>query len=242
MGKKILRFFIVAVLLGGIAFGLVKLNEAYRLNRQAEEDDGRIQSYSPYDPETGEHDLTKLKEAKAVNEDVVGWIIIPGTNIDYPVLHGEDNDYYLHYTLYREWRAYGSIYLDYRCEPDFSSPNSIIYGHHMAAGNMFSQLLNFKDESFWQQHPTGWLYTLEEIYKIEFFAYYWTAPEAEPYQAAFMSPAEQERYLAGILERAIHYREIPMDLETDRMVTLSTCSYELSNTRTVVHGKLTPLD
>ncbi len=95
------------------------------------------------------YDISNLKKE---NPDVIGWIIIPGTEIDYPVLFGENNSYYLNRTWNKKISYIGSIFVDYRVSLDFKDDMSIIYGHNLKNKDMFSVLLKYKDESFLRQH------------------------------------------------------------------------------------------
>jgi len=74
---------------------------------------------------------------QAINPDIVGWLTIDGTNIDYPIARHSDNDYYLHHLFTGEWNSSGCLFMDCRNEPDFSDRHTIIYGHHMDNGTMF---------------------------------------------------------------------------------------------------------
>ena len=86
-----------------------------------------------------------------INEDYIGWIEIPNTNINYPVLQSEDNNYYLKRDIYKNYLASGSIFLDYR-NNDFSDENTVIYGHYMRNNTMFGQLKKFKEEKFFNKN------------------------------------------------------------------------------------------
>ena len=80
---------------------------------------------------------------KAINEDIIGWIQIEGTEISYPIVKGIDNSYYLNHTVQKTYNIAGSIFLDYRNERDFSDSKNIIYGHNMKDGSMFHVLRNY---------------------------------------------------------------------------------------------------
>ncbi len=85
---------------------------------------------------------------RAINEDIVAWIQIPGIGVDYPVVQGEDNEYYLHYTFERKANIAGSIFLDCRNRADFTDRKVILYGHNMQDGSMFSGLERYQDDDF----------------------------------------------------------------------------------------------
>ena len=98
---------------------------------------------------------------KAVNPDVVAWIVIPGLDISYPVVQGEDNAYYLQHLFTRETNSSGSIFVDFHNRPDFMDQNTIIYGHNMKNGSMFGSLKRYWDNEYYREHSSFYLYTAE---------------------------------------------------------------------------------
>ena len=122
----------------------------------------------------------QLQLLRNENKDVVGWIEMPGdTKINYPVVQGEDNDYYLHYAYNGAYNPAGSIYLDYRNSVSVSTNrHTVIYGHNMESGSpMFANLLHFQDESYWKNNRYIHIYTDEAMYTYEVFAAYETSPQ-----------------------------------------------------------------
>lgn len=103
-----------------------------------------------------------------INPDIVAWLRIPGV-LDYPVVQGTDNSYYLHHTFRKEYNIAGSIFLDARNASDFSDGKNIIYGHNMRNGSMFHVLRNFQDLDFYQANREIWLYLPDgsvQVYEI----------------------------------------------------------------------------
>lgn len=94
---------------------------------------------------------------QAINPDIVAWLRIPGV-LEYPVVRGEDNSYYLNHTVQKTYNIAGSIFLDYRNERDFSDSKNIIYGHNMKDGSMFHVLRNYQDIDFFQEHTNMEVY------------------------------------------------------------------------------------
>jgi sortase B len=94
-----------------------------------------------------------LSSLAEINPDFVGWIVIPGTTVDYPVVRGRDNSRYLHTTFSGERNPAGAIFMDYRCTGGFDAPVSLIHGHNMRAGLMFSPLTNYLDREFMENYP-----------------------------------------------------------------------------------------
>ena len=116
-----------------------------------------------------EIDLPALQQ---INPDVIGWILIPGTGISYPLMQTEDNEYYLKHTWKREKNSTGAIFLDYRNSASFSDFNSLIYGHRMRNGSMFGSLHNYKETAFWQTSPGIYIINADGIYRYDIFAAY----------------------------------------------------------------------
>jgi len=160
--------------------------------------------------EPGEDPLTALR---AQYPDIVGWITVPFTSIDYPIAQTKDNDYYLRRDLNGENARHGTIFMDCRCAPD-GSGYSIIYGHNMKDGSMFGTLKRFGDRDFFDAHPAGRILFADGWHDIEFFSFL-TVPNDDP----------------GIYG-------LPNQYAAQRVVALSTCSYEFSGARMVLLGKI----
>lgn len=177
-------------------------------------------------------DFAGLKE---INEDCVAWIYIKDTAINYPVVQGSDNSYYLKHLIDGKWNSAGCIFLDSRVNADVSDRHSIIYGHHMKDGTMFSGLTKYKKQDYYEQHPEGLLITPEYTYRIEFFAGYVASVEDPAWKISFESDEEFEAWVKDAKERS--WFESPFSpAVTDRVLTLSTCSYEFDNARFVLLG------
>lgn len=108
-----------------------------------------------------------------ITDDMVAWLTVDGTNIDYPVMQGEDNSYYLNTDPFGNYALSGSIFLDSRCAPDFSDSFSVIYGHHMDYGKMFGSLDDFLNEDYLKSHSRGTLMigrNADRVCGLEIFA------------------------------------------------------------------------
>lgn len=174
------------------------------------------------------------------NEDIVAWIYCADTAIHYPVVQGEDNNYYLRRLLNGKYNINGTIFLDYRSSPDFTDFNSIIYGHHMKSGEMFGTLSKYKEQSYYDAHPVMYLLTPEQSYQIELIAGYITPSDSTTYSAP-QTEEDKKVFLENALRESTFVSSVSAD-ETDTFVTLSTCSYEYENARYVVVGKLTRIE
>ena len=170
-----------------------------------------------------------------VNGDIVGWLYIPGTVINYPVVQGEDNEYYLKHLFNGKTNSSGCIYLDCGAEGDFASMNSVLHGHHMKNGSMFAGICKYKDQSYFDEHPTAMLLTPEGNYLVEFFSGYVCEVNADAWDYDF-----DESWLDKRIRSSYFDAEVSPTMD-DRILTLSTCSYEFKDARFVLHGILVPV-
>lgn len=170
------------------------------------------------------------------NEDIVAWLYCEDTPIHYPIVQGNDNNYYLRRLLNGEYNINGTIFLDYRCQSDFRDFNSIIYGHHMKSGEMFGSLPNYKDQEYYDEHPVMYLLTPEQNYKIELVAGYITPSDSDIYSLP-NTAEEKKTFLEHALQESTFVSSVSVN-ETNSFITLSTCSYEYENARYVVVGRL----
>ncbi len=148
--QSISEYLIISILLITLLIASYALWDLHDTGQKAQPEE-----YEIYDP--SKH-RASFEELIAINKDVFGWIKIYGTNIDYPVLQGEDNDKYLMTAADGRFQATGSIFLDYRNKRDFSDFNNIIYGHSMAYNAMFGDVRDFEEKSFYDEHKYGDLY------------------------------------------------------------------------------------
>ena len=177
-----------------------------------------------------------IESAQSLNQaypDAIGWLYIPNTNISYPVTQGRDNEYYLSHAYDGSSLKAGTIFLDCRCENRFMNPVNILYGHSMKNGTMFTGVLNFADSSYFDSHRYGWLATPEIVYRIDFFSCAKTDCNDELYDGN--TPISE--WIPHICEKSVVQREIEY-ADNDRFISLSTCSYEFKNARTVLTGRL----
>ncbi|MBO7253306.1 MAG: class B sortase [Oscillospiraceae bacterium] len=181
-----------------------------------------------------EIDLDALRQ---VNPDVIGWIRIPQTQIDYPIMQGTDNDYYLDHTWDHKSNAVGSIYMEYRNSPEFFDYNTLIYGHNMKGGSMFAQLRNYSEQQFFEEHPYVYIVTDGGILRYEIFSSYKAPVDSAAYKLSFQQAQTRKDFLAYVLESSVIESNIEPGIR-DRILTLSTCSAAGYTTRWVVHARL----
>lgn len=167
------------------------------------------------------------------NPDTIGWIRIPDTVIDYPIVHDpEDNEHYLHVDFDGNSSVYGAIYLDCDSEPDFSGWNNPIYGHHMKDGSMFKGLEKFKEKDYFKEHQYFEIYTPERTIHLKAIACYYSSADGIVRKTQFRSQEEFDEWVADRLEPCA-FAVIPEE-PVDSMFVLVTCSYEMANARTLL--------
>ena len=170
------------------------------------------------------------------NNDLVGWLKIDNTRIDYPVVKGRDNDFYLTHGFDREKSRTGAIYMDYRNIGDGSDPHTVIYGHNMLDKSMFSDLLYFRDPEFYASRRIVTLETLFGSRQYKVFAAYTTSTDFYFIRTRF-DETSFTNFIDEIQQRSDHEWEVPIAYG-DQLLTLVTCAYDFFDARYVVHAVL----
>ena len=174
-----------------------------------------------------------------INPDIVGWLYCEGTSINYPVLQGESNDTYLYHRYDGEYSSGGSIFMDYRCESDFTDDYTVIYGHNMLADSMFNCLDYFRKQTYLEKHsrffyltPSGKNYCLEVIC-VNLTAY--------KDDLRLFELRDNERNLELIRSKADADTGIEVFKE-DQLVLLATCTYDFKNAKCTLLCKAIELE
>ena len=171
------------------------------------------------------------KELSKKNSDYRCWINVQGTNIDYPIVQGRDNSYYLTHDFNKGYLPAGSIFMDYRNDLK-KDLNTVIYGHHMRNSTMFGQLEKFKKKEFFEENKRVMISTKEGTQEYEVFAIGIFKADFGYNKVDFGNKEEYEAFLNKIKENALFKRDIVSS--EDQIITLSTCSYEFDNARTAL--------
>jgi len=177
-----------------------------------------------------------FEELCAECPDVVGWLYCEGTPINYPIVQGEDNDYYMYRLLDGSYNKSGTLFMDCRNQTDFSDPNTVIYGHNMKNGSMFGTLLKYQDPAYYREHPVMYLLTPEADYEIKLISAYVTPADSAAYTIP-KTRAERDAILQKAYTTSAFASGV-QPLPEDRMITLSTCVYDYEDARLVVVGLL----
>lgn len=174
-----------------------------------------------------------FKTLKSINTDIIGWIYIPHTNVDYAVLKGKDNQTYLHHNYYKKYSFAGSIFMDQINQRDFSDDNTIIYGHNMKNGSMFATLKQYASQSYMDAHPYIYVYLPDgslNVYKI------FSTNVYKATSAMYSKNNTYHSYVQKILSTALAKEDV--DQSAAPLLMCSTCSGANSENRNVVYGRL----
>jgi sortase B len=166
------------------------------------------------------------------NSDIVAWIYCPDTPINYPIVQTDNNSDYLRRLLDGSYNTAGTLFLDYRCAADFSDWNSIVYGHNMKNDSMFGTLVDYGEQAYFDAHPLLYLATPEQTYTVSLFAGYVTGTDDMVY---LLDAQTRDDLIDNVLLRS-DFSSPVRPTEDDRILTLSTCSYEYEDARYVLFG------
>lgn len=174
-------------------------------------------------------------ELKAINDEIAGWIEIPGTQISYPLMHTSDDVYYLNHTFSGNVNSAGSIFLETLNSPDFSDLHTIIYGHNMKNGSMFAGLKNYTSPSYLVAHPTVYVDLADGTHAYQIFSCYETSADSDSYTIGFAPDEQYETFLQTLKSRSAYDTGVEVAV-TDSIISLSTCTRNGEN-RYLVHAK-----
>ncbi len=205
---------------------------------------GLYDSYMVYQ-HTTDNSILKYKpgyetddaDNKEIKENMVAWLTLDDTGVDYPVMQGDDNTEYLNKDPYGDYSLAGSIFLDSRNDPDFKDFYSLVYGHHMEQKMMFGALDSYLEKDFFDSHKNGTLIVDDEIYEIRIFA----VVESVATEPAIFAPTETDKTLKYIKKHALYIDEasVPDKEKGEQLLGMSTCKYPDTADRTVIFGALT---
>ena len=176
--------------------------------------------------------IIELETLHKENSDIIGWIEIENTNINYPVLQTNNNDFYLTHNYKKEYSPSGSLFLDKNFDLDKPSSNYLIYGHRNKNGLMFEDLINYKDKNYYTEHPIINFTTLKEDSEYEiisvFLSRVYYKNETNVFRYYFFVDAENEQeynnYVSNCLKSSLY--DIGKNAEYgEQLLTLSTCEY-----------------
>ena len=204
------------------------INEASDLdNNFSGENDGQDQS------KDGDYvNSANEEELKSINSDYKMWIQIENTNINYPVVQGSDNDYYLKHNFRKESNISGTVFIESANDID-NDKNIILYGHNMRNGTMFNNITNYKEESFFNEDNKISIIMNNTLYEYEVFSVYVKNVSEVNLAIGFASEDEFINYAYNEADESLYKKEVDFSAE-DNLITLVTCSYEFTDARTIV--------
>ena len=234
VGNRILSIMAGILILLMLSYGMYSLWDTYKIYANSFADE-ELLKFRPTDD--GE-DNPALKDLEKLNPDVKAWIQVPKTNIDYPVVQGQDDMEYINKNVYGEFELSGAIFLSCLNKDDFSDPYNLVYGHNMKNGGMFADVADFTNKEYFETHQKGKLYLTDATRKIRFFACMKvTAADAKIYHPDGYRKENLKDLLDYIQANAVQYRDVNV-ADENSLIALSTCSEAETNGRVVLIGKL----
>ena len=255
--SKALYYVLLIILLGILVFSAVKIISYLNQKSLSEKQQNAITDEFITPIYNGEGDTTNTDDLSSANPsdpqpeqihvnfekltekypDVVGYIYGANTGINYPIVQGSDNDYYLNHDYDGNVNNNGSIFMEYLCNSSFGDGNTIIYGHHMKSGLMFAHLENYKNQSYYDAHPYFYIYTPGQNYRLDLFAGCVVNGDADIYS---LNPCSD--IISDLVAKSTFKSKI--GTPTGNIVTLSTCDYTpgYNEANYVVLGQLVPIE
>ena len=225
----------VCILLLWSSLGAYALWDNNQVLNEAEDVRSQLLQWKPVAAEEAEEPVDNalvFAQLRKINPDVRGWITMEGTAIDFPVVRGENNLHYISRDVFGEFSLAGSIFLDSRDDPAFSQSYALLYGHHMADGNMFGDLDRYKEEAFFRDHEGGQLILPDKAYGLRVLGCLVVGASDGNIFDPEAVRRHPERLLPYVRENSLWFRE-PVE-GTGQYLALSTCSEEFTDARTVV--------
>ena len=183
--------------------------------------------------------IVDFEALQAEHPDIIGWIYCADTPINYPIVQAEDNQYYVDRLVDGTANGAGSIFMDFRNNPDFSDVNSVIYGHNMTNKSMFGSPRDYRQQSYYDEHPVLWIVTPETAYRVDLLAGCVTAADSDDYNL-LETEEELQTLLSELTDKSTFQSRLEPSV-AERIVVLSTCTYEYDNARYIVVGNLLPI-
>lgn len=246
--RKIINIILVAIIivcLSIIGYKYYNYNKDDKLNSEIQDLQPVINEASDSDNNSsGENDgqdqskegnyvnSANEEELKSINSDYKMWIQIENTNINYPVVQGSDNDYYLKHNFRKESNISGTVFVESANDID-NDKNIILYGHNMRNGTMFNNITNYKEESFFNEDNKINIIMNNTLYEYEVFSVYVKNVSEVNLAIGFANEDEFINYAYNQADESIYKKDVDFSAE-DNLITLVTCSYEFTDARTIV--------
>lgn len=256
---KVLYYGILVLLLAVLVFSSVKIISYMMEKKQSErkqqdlidqvvtpgsdsndtepDNTGKDNNTAPSAGSEPDYITVDFKTLQAKYPDVVGWLYCANTGLNYPIVQTaeEGGEYYLYRDIDGSSNKNGTVFLDWQCSSNFTSQNNLVYGHNMKTGRMFAPIVKYRDQSFYDAHPYMYLYTPNQLYKVNLFAGMVT-----PHDSAVYSYSLSSDYIKECIANSTFKSSV--GTPTGNILTLSTCAYDFDNARYVVMGEMVPID
>ena len=200
---------------------------------------GGMSLHSYLSEQRAKNEYDAIRQEVVAEQDFRGWLYFPVLDISYPVVQGEDNDYYLKHSFEGESVNAGCIFMDCGASADWSDRNTFVFGHNMRDESMFGAFKNLlKGTASCEENPYFYIYTEDKVYIYEIFSYYETKSTSDRF-ATFTSDASYDDYVQWATEHSLYASDADLS-DRGNIVSLSTC-YGSSGTkrRALIHGVLT---
>ena len=231
--RKFINLILVITLVISSYKVITKINDYVKADKVYEE----VRNIKENKKDNKKEDEKEIIDLSNINKDYKGWITIKNTNIDYPIVQSKNNSYYLNKDINKNYLPSGSIFLDFR-NNGFEDKNTVIYGHYMRNKTMFGQLKNYKKKEFFDKNKIVSISTPNgEVLNYEIFSVYVTDKDDNYIKTNFENDFDYESFLKKITDKSMFKPNINLTTN-DKILTLSTCSYDFENARMVVHAKL----
>ena len=242
--KKIIGRVILLIAVVGLIYSGYKLFVIFNDYNKNAKSYNELKDYGPSVTVGSEGNINiqglNYQELAKINSHFVGWITIPNTAIDYPMVHPSEDkdDYYLTHNFEKEENSGGAIFVESAIKHPFEDENTIIHGHNMRDGSMFAELNKFKEEDFFNNNKKICINTKDISYVYEIFSVYVEAANEKPYMYNFSTKEQYVSFLNYLKNKSMFLSNIPEFTENDKIITLSTFSYEVADGRCLVHARL----
>lgn len=227
-------FLFAAVKLGMLLWEYYKGSQEYR---QIEESVVSIEEKVDSEEEVEKGFFVDFDKLREINPDVVGWIRIEKLGISYPIVQGEDNNFYLSHTFNKEENKCGSIFIEAENSVDFNDWNTFVYGHNMKDKSMFARLNEFQEEETLRENPWFYIYTPKGTRRYEIYSCHMASIDAGAFQYQFDEEGGYAKWQADVKGRSLYDTGVEPN-PTQGTVTLMTCTPAGGQYRFLVHGIL----
>ncbi len=235
--KKIIRYIIIVIALCGVIFSLYKIINWKKDVDENRETQSELNEYVQVEPEKNEYNIN-FEELLKKNEDTVAYIYVPNTNINYVVVKGTDNEFYLNHNFDKKKNSGGWLFMDYTNTGDITDKNIVIYGHNMKDGSMLANLRRTINKDWYENTDNHTIVYVNKngVYKYKVFSQYIIEAEEYYIKTSFESDEIFKTFVKTIKKRSYNKYDLDID-STKSVLTLSTCS-SIGDGRVVMHAAL----